>query len=464
MNTKNRPNSAPLDIYIFNDFAAGTRNQDHSIVDWQTAIELAGTGWKLTHHPHVYINDGAAPLDPAQAGAQLAATFPYSKGERSNAIKRLVVHVIDPGVGNLSQHPRTLVLRHDGILFIGPDNGTLSGACPPGSIRTIWEINTKCLSELTGIDLAAGGTFHGRDLFAAAAFLLAADKVRPEEIGIAYSTPELKFRFESCFASLPVQFQKLSTSQWSLKLEKNASSETQFGQAFLLGIVQSPFYIGERAPQLLFMADKEREGHIAIYNRKTGNLYVGLNNGLGTSFFHSFPPQEVLVVELDELVYHKVKECQNVQNAVDLILKQPPLREPLVAINLLAREIESPHSEKRMIQGHIWVDAYGNLKTTLASDLFHQLLREGYRELTVKLNGVTRSVLFANSFADVPPGEAFVYVGSSGAIGPNSTRSRRYIEISCNGRQGIFGADLFHKGKERPCSGQEITFHFTKHA
>jgi hypothetical protein len=64
----------------------------------------------------------------------------------------------------------------------------------------------------------------------------------------------------------------------------------------------------------------------------------------------------------------------------------------------------------------------------------------------------------ANSFADVAPGEAFIYVGSSGAVGPNPQRSRRYIELSCNGNEGVFGADLFIKGTDHPFSGQEITF------
>ena len=124
---------AESDIYVFTDFAAGIHKQNQPVGDWQTAIELAGTGWKLTHHPYIFINDGAASLDPAKAGTQLAAAFPYLGTHTSKTIKRLVVHVIDPGVGNTSHHPRSLVLRKDGTLFIGPDNGTLSLACPPDS-------------------------------------------------------------------------------------------------------------------------------------------------------------------------------------------------------------------------------------------------------------------------------------------------------------------------------------------
>lgn len=454
---------AEPDIYVFTDFAGGVHNQNQPVVDWQTAIELAGGGWKLTHHPYIFINDGATPLNPAKAGVQLATAFPYLGAHTSKTIKRLVVHVIDPGVGNTSHHPRALVLRKDGTLFIGPDNGTLSLACPPGSIVAIWEINTKHLSDLTGIDLEAGGTFHGRDVFVAAAYLLAADKVQPQGIGQAYQKPELKFRVESSPVQTLVQFQQVSTSRWNIKLDNTASKDNLFAQAYFLAIVQSPFYTQEASPQLFLIEDGNKNDHIAIFNRKTGNLYVGPNNGVGTSFFQGFSLKDVLAVKLDALVYQEIQECEDVKEVLNLILKQNILQKPLVVIDLLANELEPLNNLKRIIKGRIWVDAYGNIKTTLDTELFNILQEEGYTDLTVDLNDVTRSVQFANSFADVPPGKAFIYVGSSGAVGPNPQRSRRYIELSCNGSQGVFGVDLFIKGTNRPFSGQEITFQFSKH-
>ena len=122
----------------------------------------------------------------------------------------------------------------------------------------------------------------------------------------------------------------------------------------------------------------------------------------------------------------------------------------------------SLRAAQRIVNGRIWVDAYGNIKTTLDSELFLKLLKQGYTNLTVNLNGITRSVQFDNSFANVPPGTAFIYVGSSGAVGPNPHRTRRYIELSCNGSQGAFGADLFVNENKLPFNGQEITFQLTK--
>lgn len=453
---------AEPDIYVFTDFGGGSTQQNQPVTDWQTAIELASEGWKLTNHPHIFINDGAAPLDPVKAGAQLAAAFPYLGAHSQEKIKRIVIHVIDPGVGNASQHPRTLVLRKDGTLFIGPDNGTLSLACPSDSIEAIWEINTKYISDLIGIDLDAGGTFHGRDVFAAAAYLLAANKVTIQEIGKRYHKTALKFRLEIAPIATQVHFQQISTTRWNIKFNNKSSKDELFAQAYFLAIVQSPFYVVEPCPQLFFIEDSSKNGHIAIFNRKTSNLYVGPNNGVGTSFFQGFSPEDVEIVELNYSVYLKIQTSENVQEALDLILKQKSIQQPLAVIDLIAHELKPWGNEQRLINGRIWVDAYGNIKTTVDTELFLKLLKQGYTNLTVKLNGITRSVQFDKSFVNVPPGTAFIYVGSSGAVGPNPHRTRRYIELSCNGIQGTFGEDLFVNGNKLPFNGQEITFQLTK--
>ena len=67
--------------------------------------------------------------------------------------------VIDPGVGTAR---RAIAVRHEGHVFVGPDNGVL----------------TPVLDRATVVELAipehASPTFHGRDVFAPAAARLAA--------------------------------------------------------------------------------------------------------------------------------------------------------------------------------------------------------------------------------------------------------------------------------------------------
>lgn len=452
--------NAETDIYVFSDFGGGSHHLP--ISDWQTAIELASEGSKLTNHRQIFVNDSATPLNPARAGTDLAASFPYL-GAHSEEIKRIVIHVIDPGVGNGSQHPRTLVLRKDGTLFIGPDNGTLSLACPAGSIAAIWEINTKHLSELTGIDLDAGGTFHGRDVFAAAAYLLAAQFVCPHDIGIEYRVPELKFRLEISGRGSAVHFQELPTNRWDIKLSPAPSENTLFSTAYFLAIAQSPFFINDAKPQLFFIQQQNIQHPIAIYNRKTSNLYVGPDNGIGTSFFEGFEREDLWIAPLTAEIYQKIQVSNDPQDAAQLILKQAPQQTLPAAIDLHARELSASSHGEVIVQGRIWLDAYGNIKTTLDTELFFKLLKKGYTSLTAHINDVARTLEWGSSFANITPGTPFVYVGSSGSAGPNPRRSHRYMEISSNGSEGVFGADLFTKDGKHLFNGQEIIFQFNIH-
>jgi len=71
--------------------------------------------------------------------------------------------VVDPGVGTDSRLP--VVLRADGRWFVGPDNGLLSVVARRSRVASFWHIDWRP-SQLSA-------SFHGRDLFAPVAAMLA---------------------------------------------------------------------------------------------------------------------------------------------------------------------------------------------------------------------------------------------------------------------------------------------------
>jgi S-adenosylmethionine hydrolase len=82
------------------------------------------------------------------------------------------VAVVDPGVGS---DRRALVVEHGGQLYIAPDNGLLSMVAP--SPAGAWAIeDPRFLRQ------PMSTTFHGRDVFAASAGVIAAG-ARPEDAG-----------------------------------------------------------------------------------------------------------------------------------------------------------------------------------------------------------------------------------------------------------------------------------------
>lgn len=83
------------------------------------------------------------------------------------------VVVVDPGVGT---GRAAVVAEHDGRAWVAPDNGVLSRVVPRGT--PAWRIERADLMR-SGISR----TFHGRDVFAPAAAMLALGRVVPEEVG-----------------------------------------------------------------------------------------------------------------------------------------------------------------------------------------------------------------------------------------------------------------------------------------
>jgi len=84
------------------------------------------------------------------------------------------VGVVDPGVGG----PRKpLIVEARGAYFIGPDNGLLTPAAERLGIKQVYEITRMDLLPLKVSDV-----FHGRDIFAPTAALLA-QGLKPSDLG-----------------------------------------------------------------------------------------------------------------------------------------------------------------------------------------------------------------------------------------------------------------------------------------
>ena len=100
-----------------------------------------------------------------QLGAYLLASIVPHMPEDT-----LYVCVVDPGVGS---ERAALVLQADGRWFVGPDNGILAIAARRSRQCGWWRITWK--------PPALSHSFHGRDLFAPVAAMLARDEPVPGE-------------------------------------------------------------------------------------------------------------------------------------------------------------------------------------------------------------------------------------------------------------------------------------------
>ncbi len=87
------------------------------------------------------------------------------------------VAVVDPGVGTERD---VLVMQYDGHAFLAPDNGLLGRLADAHGAR-VYRLDPQMLSA-HGIGTPSA-TFHGRDLFAPLAALLAGGQCRMQDLG-----------------------------------------------------------------------------------------------------------------------------------------------------------------------------------------------------------------------------------------------------------------------------------------
>ncbi len=117
----------------------------------------------------------------AHAGAQLIAAFAPNFPPGT-----VFVCVVDPGVGTERDG---VVVTAGGRWFVGPDNGLLSIAAARNQDSKVWRINWN--------PETASATFHGRDIFAVIAALIAKgefpqDKLEEkDELHVAFDAGDL---------------------------------------------------------------------------------------------------------------------------------------------------------------------------------------------------------------------------------------------------------------------------------
>jgi hypothetical protein len=116
-----------------------------------------------------------APAFNVQCSAYLLAT--YAQEFPSGTV---FLAVVDPGVGG----QRTpLLLYADNRWFVGPDNGLFDRVAARARRVEGWQITWQ--------PERLSASFHGRDLFAPVAAMVATGKVPPEELGVA-----MPFKFQ----------------------------------------------------------------------------------------------------------------------------------------------------------------------------------------------------------------------------------------------------------------------------
>ena len=228
------------------------------------------------------ITHGIEPQQVLQGALVLANTLPYMP-------PGVHVAVVDPGVGG---DRRALVLRGDGRLFVGPDNGLLLVAADRlGGISDAVSIeNEEYLIR------PVSRTFHGRDVFSPAAAHLALG-VPIEELGPPVEIDELKrldlptvevgaSRMRATVLYVDrygnVQLNATTDDLDRLGMEPGATVEIDVGFESYFARIATTF------------ADV-RPGDILLYEDAYRNVALAVNGGNAAEMLSTRPGQEIRI-------------------------------------------------------------------------------------------------------------------------------------------------------------------------
>jgi S-adenosylmethionine hydrolase len=186
--------------------------------------------------------------------------------------------VVDPTVGS---GRRAVIGAGESLLFVGPDNGLFSHIMEDRPHSKWWSIETEKLPPRK-----ISSTFHGRDIFAPAAALLASGR-SPEELGEPIDDP---CRFE---IPRPKIEGNVITGQ-IIDIDKFGNLITNINQDMLTGKPSILLEEKEKIPLVDSFSNVPKDAPLA-YIGSLGFLEIAVNLGRADSHFNAERGRKVIV-------------------------------------------------------------------------------------------------------------------------------------------------------------------------
>lgn len=136
-------------------------------------LVMTGVAYSVSNDLDVY---NVRPLIPLYDIRAASASMAYNA--QTWPAGTVFVSVVDPGVG--TDRKSVVLQTHNGLYFVSPDNGSLSGPATEYGIEAVREID-ESVNRIPGSEWSH--TFHGRDVYSYTGARLAAGVISYEEVG-----------------------------------------------------------------------------------------------------------------------------------------------------------------------------------------------------------------------------------------------------------------------------------------
>ena len=136
-------------------------------------LVMTGVAYSVSKDLEVY---NVRPLIPLYDIRSASASMAYNA--QTWPAGTVFVSVVDPGVG--TDRKSVVLQTKNGLFFVSPDNGSLSGPATQYGIEAVREID-ETVNRIPGSEWSH--TFHGRDVYSYTGARLAAGVISYEEVG-----------------------------------------------------------------------------------------------------------------------------------------------------------------------------------------------------------------------------------------------------------------------------------------
>ncbi len=136
-------------------------------------LVMTGVAYSVSKDLDVY---NVRPLIPLYNIREASASMAYNAQTWPGGT--VFVSVVDPGVG--TDRKSVVLQTQNGLYFVSPDNGSLSGPATAYGIEAVREID-ESVNRIPGSEWSH--TFHGRDVYSYTGARLAAGVISYEEVG-----------------------------------------------------------------------------------------------------------------------------------------------------------------------------------------------------------------------------------------------------------------------------------------